>query len=390
MKSGRCVRCACVKRGSLCVDCWPSTLKPSRCTNSPEVAWEPVNSCPAHQADTTSQLVIHQSTSEPTSESTSELTPDNPTQDEIRPLSALFGMPIKTLKRVPRLSRVSAARKLASAVEQVVSRNDLQSWVRLLSFPKKCLCTPARGGKRWNLTTIINKQVIQESPITAIPDQALHHAKSSKAKPSKNHMDYLASRVSSKLEEGDYRGAVRLACSEDVIADPSEETLHILRSKHPPSPPDSAIPVLDSTSPLTFAIDTQLIMRVISSFPKGSSSGSDGLLPQHLKDLTSPSAGDGGTSLLSALVGLTTLILEGRTSNPICPLFFGANSTTLKKKCGGIRPIAVGCTLRRLATKCDSLHALEKIPQLLAPHQLGFGISRGVEAAVHATRVYLN
>ena len=65
-------------------------------------------------------------------------------------------------------------------------------------------------------------------------DQAPHQAKSSKAKPSKNHMDYLTSRVFSKLEEGDYRGAVRLACSEDVIADPSEETLHILRTKHPP------------------------------------------------------------------------------------------------------------------------------------------------------------
>ena len=32
--------------------------------------------------------------------------------------------------------------------------------------------------------------------------------------------------------------------------------------------------------------------------------GVDGLLPQHFKDLTSPLAGDGGASLLTALVGL--------------------------------------------------------------------------------------
>ena len=203
-------------------------------------------------------------------------------------------------------------------------------------------------------------------------------------------MDHLASRVSSKLEEGDYRGAVRLACSEDVIAEPSRETLQALQAKHPAPPPDSNISTFEPSSSLAFNIDTQIIMRVISSFPKGSGGGPDGLLPQHLKDLTSPSAGDGGTSLLTALVGLITLILEGRTPTPIRPLFFGANLTALTKKCGGIRPIAVGYTLRRLASKCASLHALETIPNLLAPYQLGFGIAGDIEAAIHASRVYLN
>lgn len=65
----------------------------------------------------------------------------------------------------------------------------------------------------------------------------------------------------------------------------------------------------------------RIIMRVISSFPKGFGRGCDGLLPQHLKDLTSPSAGDGG----AALVGL--------------------NLTALPKKSDGVHPIAVGCTL---------------------------------------------
>ena len=33
MKNGRCVRCQCVKKGQLCIDCWPSSTKPSRCEN---------------------------------------------------------------------------------------------------------------------------------------------------------------------------------------------------------------------------------------------------------------------------------------------------------------------------------------------------------------------
>ena len=220
----------------------------------------------------------------------------------------------------------------------------------LLSFSKKCLQTPARGGKRWSLATLINKQVTQEpstkTPVTRPP--------------------------------------------QDAIAEPSSETLQALKAKHPLPPPDSDIPSLEHTSPLAFTIDTEVIMKVISSFPKGLSGGFDGLLPQHLKDLTSPSAGDGGTSLLTALVRLTTLIQEGRTPTSIRPLFFGANLTALTKKSGGIHPIAVGCTLRRLASKCASLHALKYITQVLTPHQLGFGIAGGIEAAVHASRVYLN
>ena len=131
-------------------------------------------------------------------------------------------------------------------------------------------------------------------------------------------------------------------------------------------------------------------MKAIVSFSNSSGRGFDGLLPQHLKDLSSQSAGEGGQLLRGALVGLATLILEGRTPAAIRPYFFVANLIALRKKGGGVVPIAVGCTLRRLALKCASLHALKTIPHLLGPHQLGFGIPRGVEATVHATRIYLN
>ena len=36
-------------------------------------------------------------------------------------------------------------------------------------------------------------------------------------------MDMLAVRVASKLEEGDYRGAVRIACADDTIAEPPRQ-----------------------------------------------------------------------------------------------------------------------------------------------------------------------
>ena len=148
--------------------------------------------------------------------------------------------------------------------------------------------------------------------------------------------------------------------------------------------------IVDSINPLPFPLDIETIMKAIVSFPNSSGGGFDGLLPQHLKDLSSESAGEGGQLLRGALVGLATLIFEGRTPAAIQPYFFAANLMALRKKGGGVRPIAVGCTLRRLASKCASLHILKTISHLLAPHQLGFGIPRGVEATVHATRIYLN
>ena len=63
---------------------------------------------------------------------------------------------------------------------------------------------------------------------------------------------------------------------------------------------------------------------------------------------------------------------------------------TSQKKTGDIRPIAVGCTLRCLAAKVIGSDLMEEMGELLAPWQLGYGVRRGSEAAVHAARLYLH
>ena len=205
----------------------------------------------------------------------------------------------------------------------------------------------------------------------------------------RNSIEVLAVRVSGKLEEADYRVAVSLVSFENVIADHADSTLEALK-KHPPPHNDSSMPEVVSGKALSFSLDAAFISKAIMLFPNGSSGRCDSLLSQHLKNLTSPSAGDGGVLLMKALEGLITLILEGRIPREIKPILFGASLIPLKKKSGGICLIAVGCIFRRLASKCTVIHALGFIPQLLVPHQLGFGVLGGVQAAVHACRVYLN
>jgi len=63
----------------------------------------------------------------------------------------------------------------------------------------------------------------------------------------------------------------------------------------------------------------------------------------------------------------------------------------LDNKSGGIRPIAIGYTPRRIAAKCANAHATfatATLARYLQPIQLGDGTPGGCEAAVHATRRY--
>ena len=63
--------------------------------------------------------------------------------------------------------------------------------------------------------------------------------------------------------------------------------------------------------------------------------------------------------------------------------------TALSKPGGGIRPIAVGFTLRRLIGKILSKKLLSKSETLFQPYQVGVGTPKGAEAAVHAVRAFV-
>ena len=194
--------------------------------------------------------------------------------------------------------------------------------------------------------------------------------------------------MSSKLEERDFKAAVRLVCSEDTIAPQNDSTFEALRQKHPSPDPDTSIPVfLDE--PANISISEKEIIDPIRSFPNSSAAGPDGLKPHRLKDAMSPITSGGAQALLNAMASFIKLVLEGKTPPSVCTFFFGANLTALSKKGGGIRPIVVGCTLRRLAAKVAVNKVRNQMASLLVTHQLGFGVKGGVEAAVHAARMYM-
>ena len=66
--------------------------------------------------------------------------------------------------------------------------------------------------------------------------------------------------------------------------------------------------------------------------------------------------------------------MQGELPTFILPLFYGARLIALNKKDGGVRPIAVGNTLRRLAAKAGLSSEAVFLGEELSPVQLGFGV----------------
>jgi hypothetical protein len=144
--------------------------------------------------------------------------------------------------------------------------------------------------------------------------------------PSKDPGLSLAARVAAKLEEGDFRGAVRIASSDESFAPINDDTLRRLEAKHPQTHPDCSIPA-SHPSLSNIQVTSADIISGIQSFPAGSAGGPDGLRPQHLKDLISCRSGVGAGILVESLTRFINLILSGEVLQVVRLYFFGAWTT---------------------------------------------------------------
>ena len=124
----------------------------------------------------------------------------------------------RVIKRLPKASRERASRKLASILDMLVNKNDYALWVRLLRFTVCYRRHPGRGGWGSSLATTVNRQLREETDLQACDKPTV---RSDSAR-------FLAMRVSAKLEGGDFKGAVRLASSEDTLAPFNETTFEAL------------------------------------------------------------------------------------------------------------------------------------------------------------------
>ena len=305
---------------------------------------------------------------------------------DAKPSSILLEARLKSAPRlmdhIPKGARPACSALLKSLIVNVLSEPASSlHWCNLLAFAPAVLCQPPRGGRGGNTTKLIKQRVSEFAGPASIHSRIENPPRNSSGSDA-----HLAAVVSSKLEQGNFKAAVRLICSEDSPAALSSSTINLLKEKHPAAPANRRPP----PNPLDYSltVDHACILQAIKSFPSGSSGGLDGLRPQHLRDLTSCQVEC--DALIPAICDFVNLLLAGVCPVDVQPILFGGNLIALAKKCGGVRPIVVGSTWRRLVAKCACTFASKQLSTYLAPYQLGVGVKGGAEAAAHAARRFIS
>ncbi|KAI0986702.1 hypothetical protein GJ496_010906 [Pomphorhynchus laevis] len=167
-------------------------------------------------------------------------------------------------------------------------------------------------------------------------------------------------------------------CFDDQFVMPNSEKLQHLKHMHPAKMSQAAgergccetSQTGDARDSIT-VVSRGSVPNAIRSFSNASAGGTDGLSPVHLKDLVSVSSGATGPLLVDALCQFCRVLLDATVHPCIRPIIFGSRLLAFRNKCGGLRPIAIGCTLRRLAAKIANIRTCELLANSFTTHQLG-------------------
>ena len=294
----------------------------------------------------------------------------------------------RVLPHIPKGARIAVADQLATAITEAVTDKTEVAWRGLMRFAYGALriSDQPKDGKKVSLTAQIRQNLAQNDDrdrLTSLsePSKRNQCRKTNKA-------TTMAHRVSSKLNDGDIRGALRALTSDDSFTSPTTEVVAQMKEKHPGPPLDlrEISPPEESSS--CISATREEVRRAIQSFPPASSSGLDGIRPSHLRALLSDKTAEAGQRLLTALTALINLALSGRLPSFATRSFYGACLIALRKKDGGLRPIAVGSVYRRIAAKVAATSASVMLGAELRPVQLGVATRNGCESAVHTVRAY--
>jgi hypothetical protein len=161
----------------------------------------------------------------------------------------------------------------------------------------------------------------------------------------------------------------------------SASTLEELQQKHPDAPVPIVPPTRDDHDP-PYLFTSETVQKEISQFDRGSAPGGSGLRPSHLQGMLRASSEQAKAALLSELTAFVNRSFHGHLSDLLVPWFVGAPLTAFAKNGGGVRPLAVGETPRRITSKLGVSIVKDRAAMYLGPQddpyvpvQLRVGVS---------------
>ena len=316
---------------------------------------------------------------------------------------------IPTIKHIPKGAREEWARVLAKAINDVSSTPDnSQLWLLLYILPRcilparpknqgyqqaqsaakviKAACRKWREGKiveLWQEALMLKRKVGKEKlkKRKKKKKQAEHALGEERTQVTRNR-----ERATELAQEGQLSRAAKALVSRGVDLN-SEAAKKEMEEKHP-QVEEAALPQGEH-SVAALILTSNQVFKAIWGFKAGTAPGPSGLRGEHLKEAKAVRTEGRGAATVGALTRFVNVLVKGKIPKEVSPFFFGANLFALVKKDGGFRPVAVGNTLRRLASKCVSYAVSGRASTYLRPIQFGVGVRGGCEAVVHATRATL-
>lgn len=298
------------------------------------------------------------------------------TFDAIKALEKCVCHPVECVSVIPQAAKRAAADAFSQLLREVIKNPSSEmAHARLLLFaPVVCA---QKSEKKMKIATLIKQRAsfICRAPLEDIVDIVI-----SKNISKRDICDSSSSSlkpVKRLIALGRYGDAVRRLTSDGVHSS-SPAIIQALVAKHPQNVTNSR----HIRTPQWANFTKEEVSEAINSFPNGSSGGPLALTERYLKDMISCT--QVGDSVLDALAQFGGLFVAGKFPSSLARFYGGARLIPLKKKDGGVRPMAVGETLRRLACKLALTMVKSEVSDLLLPYQLGVGTPQGTEAIVHA------
>ena len=149
------------------------------------------------------------------------------------------------------------------------------------------------------------------------------------------------------------------------------------KALHPPAPPP-APPTVEEGPAVPAQVDADRNLGIPQHLSQGTASGLSGCTSKH-----NWAAGLHSQRTRDAMRGFVNDLLSGDI--PHCHLLLASRLNALEKPQGGVRPISIGEAFLRLSCIC-ALSNAPNAADLLAPLQIGVGISGGAEIPRHLLR----
>ena len=319
----------------------------------------------------------------------------------------VLSAPTPTIRHIPGMCRPTVAAELARLVREVaVPVPTWEALHRLMCFPKLVLRSSGRRGRKHQRQVAHDLEsrlrLFQTGQLGALWAEAKAMAeRKPREAPARTRaqakMEEDGTMPESQVEmiralvgEGALSKAAKLLTSQGLANSQDPIVESALRGLHP-----QALPHLVAGGALPASVQGSLPSEAeaeengeptwakrawdaITSFPPGSAGGPSGLRPIHLSECCRK-IGEGST-LVQALGMFTETALTNTFPAGVREVLCASSLIPLQKKDGGVRPIAVGDTIRRVVGKCllRTGTVMEEMA-CLKPRQCGVGVKNAAE-----------